>query len=192
MFLRDKETHDAIEEVELRSLELQAHFSRMEQAVLQRNSLTMTRWRDEHQIDKDCIDFNSVEGLTDNTHGKEVVDLATLQIDRYCDLDERLRDVLREIRDLQREIKHQSIESEDQLQSEENKLENTMSKFMSSEEESQPDEQIQNAAKDKSVSWVYQRHLLDDKEAQLLNNVHNLRRRVAQHMNDSYLHNNNN
>jgi DNA-binding protein H-NS len=133
MFLRDKETHDAIEEVELRSLELQAHFSRMEQAVLQRNSLTMTRWRDEHQIDKDCIDFNSVEGLTDNTHGKEVVDLATLQIDRYCDLDERLRDVLREIRDLQREIKHQSIESEDQLQSEENKLENTMSKFMSSE-----------------------------------------------------------
>ena len=36
------------------------------------------------------------------------------------------------------------------------------------------------------AKWMEQRNLLDKEEAQLLNSVHNLRRRVAQHMKDSF------
>lgn len=36
-----------------------------------------------------------------------------------------------------------------------------------------------------STKWSHQRQVLNGQEAKLLNNVHNLRRRVAQHIKDT-------
>ena len=52
--MRDKETQEAIEEVELRSLELQAQRARMEQELTRRHDLAMYRLREHHQIERDA------------------------------------------------------------------------------------------------------------------------------------------
>lgn len=53
MLQRDRETQEAIEEVEVRSLELQAQRARMEQELSRRNDLMMYKMRARHEIEKD-------------------------------------------------------------------------------------------------------------------------------------------
>lgn len=61
--MRDKETQEAIEEVELRSLELQAQQARMEQELTRRHDLAMYRLRERHQIERDTAGKTRLTGL---------------------------------------------------------------------------------------------------------------------------------
>lgn len=53
MLQRDRETQEAIEEVELRSLELQAQRARMERELTRRHEATMHRLRTRHEVNKE-------------------------------------------------------------------------------------------------------------------------------------------
>lgn len=61
--MRDKETQEAIEEVELRSLELQAQRARMEQELARRHDLAMYRLRERHQIERDTTGKTGLTSL---------------------------------------------------------------------------------------------------------------------------------
>ena len=63
ILLRDRETHEAIEDVELRTLELQAQRSRMEQELAHRHDLAMYRLRNNFQVEEERL-TNS--GMIDN------------------------------------------------------------------------------------------------------------------------------
>lgn len=53
MLLRDKETQEAIEEVEIRSLELQAQRACLERELLRRHELAMYRLRNAHEVERE-------------------------------------------------------------------------------------------------------------------------------------------
>ena len=55
ILLRDRETHEAIQDVELRSLELQAQRARIEQELAQRHDRAMHRLRSDFQTEQNRL-----------------------------------------------------------------------------------------------------------------------------------------
>ncbi|XP_019849062.1 PREDICTED: TBC1 domain family member 31-like [Amphimedon queenslandica] len=191
VLLRDKETQEAIEEVEIRSLELQAQRACLERELLRRHELAMYRLRNAHEVERERTEserFSPPSKIADIQEAQS--NMIQLENDLQARNNEDIALACRELRSLQNDLKEQNLQAaQEKYKEEEKKLETAFMKLQTMKDSSSSEEISSINPPDNNHTgagqWPHHRKQLNGEETQLLHSVHNLRRRIAQHMRDS-------